>query len=301
MSKIISINADQTKGIADVSRYNRHMKIKAVEHKGNGCDDCIFFFKYNCTIRPTAPSYCTPTRQDKKTVIWVEDKGEENEVITNKTNTKMEANPKYNVGDTAVIIRQDEYRIGKIASISIQGNKIYYYFENIAGKYPEDVVTRYSNNTEEDAKAEKEQKEAPAPTNTTELPKTYEEAIKFLKGNILYFRTNNSTVNGYTIEEWLCNNICNKNYNYTFSSTVETCKKIIQFEKLIFLRDIYRQGWEPDFSNYVTKFCIENINNHIIDTQTLSLNFVLSFQSKEIRDEFYNNFKELIEECKEFI
>lgn len=44
----------------------------------------------------------------------------------------MEIKPKYNVGDTAIIRTKEEYRIGKIASISIQGNKIYYYFEAIA-------------------------------------------------------------------------------------------------------------------------------------------------------------------------
>ncbi|MBQ9254885.1 MAG: hypothetical protein IJ180_08955, partial [Bacteroidales bacterium] len=184
MSKIITINADQTKAEAKVSGVDKKIKIKAVEHKEGGCDNCIFFENYQCTIPATEPSYCTPTRQDKKNIIWVEDKGEENEVITNKTNIKMEAKPKYNVGDTAIIRTKEEYRIGKIASISIQGNKIYYYFENIAGKYPEDVVTRYSKNVEEEPKAETKQQEAPVPT--TELPKTYEEAVRNYTGNVYY-------------------------------------------------------------------------------------------------------------------
>ena len=90
MSKIITINADQTKAKAKVSGVDKKIKIKAVEHKEGGCDNCIFFENYQCTIPATEPSYCTPTRQDKKNIIWVEDKGEENEVITNKTNIKSQ-------------------------------------------------------------------------------------------------------------------------------------------------------------------------------------------------------------------
>ena len=289
MSKIITINADQTKAEAKVSGVDKKIKIKAVEHKEGGCDNCIFFENYQCTIPATEPSYCTPTRQDKKNIIWVEDKGEENEVITNKTNIKMEAKPKYNVGDTAIIRTKEEYRIGKIASISIQGNKIYYYFENIAGKYPEDVVTRYSKNVEEEPKAETKQQEAPVPT--TELPKTYEEAVRNYTGNVYY--RHRDTVFYESDSDRL--------HTTPYSISGETCEKLMQFEKLIFLRDIYRQDWVPDRLKTDLKYVLLCIYNNVKKGTEIGYNKVLSFQSEEIRDEFYNNFRELIEECKEFI
>lgn len=209
----------------------------------------------------------------------------------------MEIKPKYNVGDIAIIRDKEEYRIGKIASISIQGNKIYYYFENIAGKYPEDVVTRYCKNTEE-PKTEAKQEEAPAPTSTTELPKTYVEAIMSLNKDVkLYYRYIYQSLQ----RSYVGDIIHNENAYRPFSLSKETCEKIMQFEKLIFLRDIYRQGWKPDRCKTDLKYVLLCIYNDVKKGTEIGYNKVLSFQSEEIRDEFLNNFKDLIEECKEFI
>ena len=86
MSKIIYLNNEQTKGIAFVDRFGgRQMKIKAIEPKyGAICDGCIFLSEEACD----STTFCWKhERTDKKTIIWVEDKGEEE---TNKNNTTME-------------------------------------------------------------------------------------------------------------------------------------------------------------------------------------------------------------------
>jgi hypothetical protein len=48
---------------------------------------------------------------------------------------------------------------------------------------------------------------------------------------------------------------------------------------------------------------LANLENVAIScvTADLDISIILSFQSKEIRDKFYNNFKDLIEIAKEFI
>ena len=73
------------------------------------------------------------------------------------------------------------------------------------------------------------------------------------------------------------------------------------------LRNCYRQGWVPDYSDYFNKFCITSYfnfysckYNYKIISHTKFPCF-LSFQSKEIAEEFLNNFKDLIEQAGDLI
>lgn len=82
----------------------------------------------------------------------------------------------------------------------------------------------------------------------------------------------------------------------------ETAEAFLALMQLIQLRDCYRQGWTPDWScdgqqkhSVVTYF-----GEVCTDTCTITKG-VLSFQSAEIRDEFLNNFRDLIEKAKELI
>lgn len=67
------------------------------------------------------------------------------------------------------------------------------------------------------------------------------------------------------------------------------------------LRDCYRQGWIPDWSDNIFKACIALENNRHIIYQTLGSCRFLSFQSKEIAEKFLNNFKGLIETAGDLI
>ena len=68
------------------------------------------------------------------------------------------------------------------------------------------------------------------------------------------------------------------------------------------LRDCYRQGWVPDWSDgRKNKSCIIfSEGNYHIDNYCLYIRF-LSFQSKKIAEKFLNNFKDLIETAGDLI
>ena len=68
------------------------------------------------------------------------------------------------------------------------------------------------------------------------------------------------------------------------------------------LRDCYRQGWKPDWSNnYQEKYCIEFSDyQYRIFKYFVSCRF-LSFQSKEIAEKFLMYFKDLIKQTEDLI
>ena len=68
--------------------------------------------------------------------------------------------------------------------------------------------------------------------------------------------------------------------------------------KLIELRDHYNDGWEPDWKNEDIKYHIFYRNDKIVTGESRHENEVLSFKSKEIRNEFFSNFRELIQTAK---
>ena len=85
------------------------------------------------------------------------------------------------------------------------------------------------------------------------------------------------------------------------------------FIKLKLCRDAYwkiageemglGKPWEPDYEseNCGVKYCIGTASNEIIKCTVYTDNSILSFPTTEMRDAFYENFKELIEQCKELL
>lgn len=86
---------------------------------------------------------------------------------------------------------------------------------------------------------------------------------------------------------------------------------IQDFHKLLICRDAYwkiageqmglGKPWEPDWENTETdKYVIEIVKNTITihDYPWNETNHLLAFPTKEMRDSFYENFKDLIEQCK---
>jgi hypothetical protein len=60
--------------------------------------------------------------------------------------------------------------------------------------------------------------------------------------------------------------------------------------------------WEPDWKHLNRKFyCIYNSKNNIVKNVTYGENKILAFPTEEMRDAFYENFKDLIESCKELL
>lgn len=70
--------------------------------------------------------------------------------------------------------------------------------------------------------------------------------------------------------------------------------------RLLFLRDYYNEGWEPNWDDDTVKHIIETCCNDEFVIEPSSTNYprVLSFKSKKIRNRFFEDQKELIEIAK---
>lgn len=77
-------------------------------------------------------------------------------------------------------------------------------------------------------------------------------------------------------------------------------KKYIALWKLEQLRDCYRQGWKPDWTKNKSINSIFR-TNRIISIAALYSPYFLSFQSKEVAEEFLKNFEHLIRETDDLI
>ena len=115
-------------------------------------------------------------------------------------------------------------------------------------------------------------------------PKTYEECVRITKN-----------IHGYDI------NIDAPAYRELLES----------FVKLLICRDAYwkiageelglGEPWKPDLENEEL-YCIQNYNKQITISRTnTAFNKILIFPTGEMRDAFYDNFKDLIEQCKEWL
>jgi hypothetical protein len=121
------------------------------------------------------------------------------------------------------------------------------------------------------------------------LPKCWEELEK-LQGfytdsdsNVRYSSTNRTTYNN----------------NRNIFATKQQAEASIALAQLSQLREVYRQGWVPDWSNpNEVKYVFEFSPNGIYINRWYSINTFLSFQSKEIAEQFLKNFRNLIEKAK---
>lgn len=77
--------------------------------------------------------------------------------------------------------------------------------------------------------------------------------------------------------------------------------------KLLICRDAYWKiagDWKPSYNPLSDKenlYSIVTFNGEIIKCETEHRNTILTFPSSEMRDAFYENFKDLIESCKELL
>ena len=84
-----------------------------------------------------------------------------------------------------------------------------------------------------------------------------------------------------------------------------------EFQKLYICRDAYWEiageemglgkPWQPDWNNVSDKHCIYFVSGEIWLTECQTRQCTLAFPTAEMRDAFYENFKELIDKCKELL
>ena len=75
-------------------------------------------------------------------------------------------------------------------------------------------------------------------------------------------------------------------------------------QQLLIFRDAWwkmADDWKPDWEEDDIKYCLRFMNNSITKNHSEVGSYVLAFPTAEMRDAFYENFKDLIEECKELL
>lgn len=104
-------------------------------------------------------------------------------------------------------------------------------------------------------------------------------------------------------------------YNeYATSNTLLSLQdKLNTLGKLIICRDAYwkiageqmglDKPWEPDFTNDEERYGIYTTSNKVVKDfcGVGNVNIILTFPTEEMRDTFYENFKDLIGQCKEWL
>ena len=85
--------------------------------------------------------------------------------------------------------------------------------------------------------------------------------------------------------------------------SIEAAEQHLALMQLHQLRDCYRQGWTPDFSNScIYKYCIRKVDKESIKIfEHYTYSVFLSFQTKELAEEFLNNFRDLIVKAGDLI
>ena len=119
------------------------------------------------------------------------------------------------------------------------------------------------------------------------LPKTWEEYC--VKHGGVGNKIDESLGSAYTIIN-----------RYVFLDYKQTQAYIAKM-MLHLLRDEYRQGWKPNYNIRQDKYTIVYSNNWGLTVVIYQTPRFLSFQSREIAEEFLTNFRELIEQAGDLI
>ena len=123
------------------------------------------------------------------------------------------------------------------------------------------------------------------------LPKTWKEYCKQTEGYVSYFFSSPNSV----IKSWF-------EGSYNEFVTEERVKQYVALGKLLQLRDYWVGNWKDDSNNSVA--VIYNLNGEIKNmglSHKQSLNFPLTFPTREMAQKFVECFKDLIKEARPLI
>jgi hypothetical protein len=158
--------------------------------------------------------------------------------------------------------------------------------EKIYGAMFLDIVRSIEEAMEEYAQQFKEE------PKQLELPKRWED-LEYIKG---YYVSLTSDVSFWDKEEGEELEDADK----ILFATKEQAEAAVALAQISQLREVYRQGWEPDWNAIEQeKFILIYTHRGIFECSVaVNIPNFLSFQSPEIRDEFLENFRDLIEKAK---
>ena len=121
------------------------------------------------------------------------------------------------------------------------------------------------------------------------------------KDGRVFFMDDTSKLPKTWIEYCKKNDIDQKEIFIGGSGLIKNAKAHLALMQLHQLRDCYRQGWKPNYLNGSDKWCIIKCNDKLSVDVHYNRNEFLSFQTKELADQFLNNFKDLIEQAGDLI
>jgi len=121
-----------------------------------------------------------------------------------------------------------------------------------------------------------------------DLPKSWEE-LEFIDG---FFVSSLSDI------AKIGNNTTNDKNNKNVFPTKEEAKACLALAQLCQLRDRYNDGWKPCWNTDTMKHCIYVSKGEIRGGHQFENSRILTFEKREIRDKFLENFKDLIEIAK---
>ena len=271
--------------------------------------DCVLYYLDNCNIIKVedilyiieSPEDNIPTIQDKTTIETMkEDKGNISDGY-HTFNELYEYRLLYNASMFNELAKQKLYDVHKskrhsdgeecfgggwfIVQAQLPTGQISNHYEmkdwDLFQIPEKEKANPYDGHTSQDVAKRLREFLTPKP----QYPKTYEECCKILGIE--------DRENGYC------------GYEYELLG---------EFQKLYICRDAYwkiageqmglDKPWKPDWgeNDGGYRYCIRNQSNKIVlSNEWLGENYILSFPTAEMRDAFYENFKELIDKCKELL
>lgn len=110
-------------------------------------------------------------------------------------------------------------------------------------------------------------------------PPNVQEAIEWCKEKYEDYREN------------LCGHYLSEKYEEAFDA----------LNSLILLRELYNEGWKPNWGDDSIKYCIVRNESSISEMNHINSSTVMCFKTKEIRDKFLKEQKKLLKIAKELI
>lgn len=123
------------------------------------------------------------------------------------------------------------------------------------------------------------------------LPKKWED-LELISG---YFINESSYIHQLNPDKIL------HNTSYTNRNTLPTkelAQAMLALCQLLYLRDIYNDGWQPDWKSGGQRYTIVSRDNMIGCFENNTVSHPIVFKTSKLRDLFFENFKDLLEIAK---
>lgn len=131
----------------------------------------------------------------------------------------------------------------------------------------------------------------------------------YLNGKCLLFPSkDNRDWSTFKVEPQFPTDICNCGAILDTPSLMDEYQykknELNALRELLICRDAWWKvdnDWRPDWENDMSKYSISPYYNEVTKGEVANYNRILVFRTEEIRDKFFETFRDLIEKCKELI